>query len=87
VRGEHGFVFHLPVSPRYGLPHESVIALSSIGTVHKRAILGPRHVGELDVSEMRVISERLRVVLSLDLAPEIAAKARELLHRAGIETP
>ena len=85
VRGEHAFVFHLPVLPRYGLPEESVIALPSIGAVHKSAVLGPRHVGELSVRDMQAISERLRLVLSLDLAPLIAAQANELLRRAGLD--
>jgi hypothetical protein len=62
-----------------------VIALSSIGAVHKSAILGPRHVGELTARELQVVSERLWRLLSLDLAPRIAASARELLRRAGIE--
>ena len=82
---EHPFFFHLPTTGRYGLPEESVVALTSIGAVHKSAILGRRHVGELTVREMQVVSERLRVVLSLDLASQIASQARELLRRAGIE--
>ena len=85
-RNEHLLFFHLPALPeRYGLPAESVIALASIGTVHKSAILGPRHVGELTARELQVVSERLWRLLSLDLAPRIAASARELLRRAGIE--
>jgi len=66
---------------RYGLAEDSVIALSSVGTVHKSAILGPRHVGELTRHEMQVISERLARILSLDLSPAIAARARELVVR------
>jgi hypothetical protein len=85
-RNEHLLFFHLPARPgRYGLHAESVIALSSIGAVHKSAILGPRHVGELTARELQVVSERLWRLLSLDLAPRIAASARELLRRAGIE--
>ncbi len=81
-RHEHPFFFHLPSAlRRYGLAEDSVIALSSIGTVHKSAILGPRHVGELTRHEMQVISERLVRILSLDLSPAIAARARELVVR------
>jgi hypothetical protein len=83
-RNDHPLFFHLPAQ-RYGLAAESVIALASIGTVHKSAILGPRHVGELTASELQVVSERLWRLLSLDLAPQIAAKATELLRRAGVE--
>lgn len=83
-RQQHPFFFHLRKDAGHGLPQESVIALASIGAIHKSAILGPRHVGELSVEEMRTISERLALQLSLDLAPLIAAKARELLRRAGI---
>lgn len=83
-RGEHPFFFHLPAGEsRYGLPRESLVALTSVGTIHKSAILGPRHIGALDVHEMQIISQRLVRVLSLDLAPHIAEKARELLRRAG----
>jgi len=81
-RHEHPFFFHLPsMLRRYGLAEDSVIALSSVGTVHKSAILGPRHVGELTRHEMQVISERLARILSLDLSPAIAARARELVVR------
>lgn len=82
---EHPLFFHLPAGQGpYNLPAESVIALASLGTVNKSAILGPRHIGELNTHEMQVVSERLRLVLSLDLAPQIAEKARELLRRAGL---
>ena len=85
-RNEHLLFLHLPALPvRYGLPEESIIALASIGTVNKSAILGPRAVGELSTSELQLVSERLWRLLSLDLAPQIAAKAKELLGRAGIE--
>ena len=85
-RNEHLLFLHLPARPeRYGLPSQSVIALASIGTVHKSAILGPRHVGELTAHELQIVSVRLWRLLSLDLAPQIAAKAKELLRRAGIE--
>jgi mRNA-degrading endonuclease toxin of MazEF toxin-antitoxin module len=81
-RNEHPFFFHLPSAlRRYGLSDDSVIALSSIGTVHKSAILGPRHVGELTRGEMQVVSERLVRILSLDLGPLIAVQARELVRR------
>jgi hypothetical protein len=83
-RNDHPLFFHLPV-PRYGLTEESLIALASVGTVHKSAILGPRHVGELTARELQVVSERLARLLSLDLAPQIAASARELLRRAGFD--
>lgn len=79
---QHPFFFHLPVEhPRYGLNEESVIALSSIGAVHKSAIAGRGAIGELSTPEMQVVSERLARILSLDLAPLIAAQARELLRR------
>jgi hypothetical protein len=79
---DHPFFFHLPVeNARYGLSEESVIALSSIGTVHRTAIAGRLPIGELTTHELQVISERLARLLSLDLAPLIAAQARELLRR------
>lgn len=81
---EHPFFFHLPAGHGSRLPAESVIALASLGTVNKSAILGPRHIGELSVREMQVISERLRLMLSLDLAPQIARQALDLLRRAGL---
>lgn len=79
---EHPFFFHLPLGRRYGLKAESLIALNSVTSVHKSAILGV--VGSLDAHEMQVIDERLVKVLGLDLAPLIAGKARELLRRAGL---
>jgi mRNA-degrading endonuclease toxin of MazEF toxin-antitoxin module len=83
-RHEHPFFFLLASTRRrYGLLEDSVIALSSIGTVHKSALLGPRHVGELTSSEMRVISERLARILSLDLSAAVAARARELVIRVA----
>lgn len=83
---EHPLFFHLPPQPRYGLADESVIAINSVGTIHKSAILGPRHAGALSVQEMQIVSERISRCLSLDLAPLIADRARELLARAGFET-
>lgn len=83
----HPIFFFLPAgNRRYGLSEDSVIALTSVGSVHKSAILG-RHVGELSHHEMQIVSERLARVLSLDLAPRIAAQAKELLRRAGLSPP
>jgi mRNA-degrading endonuclease toxin of MazEF toxin-antitoxin module len=85
VAQEHPFFFHLPTTnPHYRLPEESIVALTSIATVHKNALLEVR--GSLTATEMRELDERLIRVLSLDLAPRIAALARELLQRAGIAT-
>jgi mRNA-degrading endonuclease toxin of MazEF toxin-antitoxin module len=79
---EHPYFLHLPLeNARYGLDEESVIALSAIGAVHRSAIAGRRAIGELSTDEMQVVSERLARILSLDLAPLIAAQARELLRR------
>jgi hypothetical protein len=78
---EHPLFFHLP-QRRYGLPEESIIAVNSVTSVHKSAIW--RVVGAVTVHEMQIINERLRTVLSLDLAALITAKARELLKRAGL---
>ncbi len=84
-RREHPVFFHLPAdSARYGLPGESVVRLASLGTVHKSALLGPRHIGELTATELEQISARLTKVLSLDLSRFIAARALELLRRAGL---
>jgi mRNA-degrading endonuclease toxin of MazEF toxin-antitoxin module len=84
---EHPFFFHLPETiGRYGLPSESVIAIGSIGTVSKSALLGPP-IGGLTQAEMQKVSERLARGLQLDLAPLISARARELLRRAGISAP
>lgn len=81
---DHPFFFHLPVDKtRYGLEEESVIALSAIGAVHKSAIAGRRSIGQLSTHEMQVVSERLVRLLSLDIAPLVAAQARELLRRLG----
>jgi mRNA-degrading endonuclease toxin of MazEF toxin-antitoxin module len=83
-RHEHPFFFHLPASvTRYGLKEDSMIALSSIGAVQKSAIAGPRPVGQLTGHEMQIVSERLARLLSLDLAPLVAAKAQELLRRVA----
>lgn len=59
-----------------------VIALNSVTSVHKSAVW--RVVGSATLHEMQIVNERLRTVLSLDLAPLIAARARELLKRAGL---
>jgi mRNA-degrading endonuclease toxin of MazEF toxin-antitoxin module len=82
---EHPFFFHLPPTANYGLRAESVIAITSVGTIHKSAIL--RHVGGLNRHEMQIVNERLGRALSLDLAARIAAQARELFRRAGFELP
>jgi len=82
---EHPLFFHLPQSGRYGLPLESVIAITSVGTIHKSAVPDIRPVGELNIHEMQTISERLARALSLDMAPMIARKARELLCQAGLD--
>lgn len=81
---EHPFFFHLPEEGPHGLPGESVISLTSIGTVHKSAIARLQPAGSLNEHEMQVISERLRTVLSLDLSRQLAEQARELLRRAGL---
>jgi hypothetical protein len=82
VAQEHPLFLHLPAATaRYGLREESVVTLSSVGAVHKTAIIGPRAVGTLDHGEMRVVSERLARLLSLDLGPLVAAQARELVLR------
>jgi mRNA-degrading endonuclease toxin of MazEF toxin-antitoxin module len=82
VRQEHPLFLHLPApTSRYGLREESVVALSSIGAVHKSAIAGRTPLGALDHGEMRIVSERLARLLSLDLGPFVAAQARELVLR------
>ncbi|MEX2196649.1 MAG: hypothetical protein WD844_15320 [Thermoleophilaceae bacterium] len=84
-RAEHPFFLLLPATERrYGLPEDSVVAIASVGTVHKSALLGPRHVGELSRAEMETVSDRMSVALGLDLAPKVAALAKELLRRAGL---
>jgi hypothetical protein len=83
TENEHPFFFHLPAeTTRYQLPQESVIALGAIGTVSKSAILSVG--GYVTDDELQIVSERLVRVLSIDLAPHIAARARELLQRAGV---
>ncbi|HSZ70933.1 MAG TPA: type II toxin-antitoxin system PemK/MazF family toxin [Solirubrobacteraceae bacterium] len=80
---EHPFFVHLPNSiARYRLPEESIVSLTAVATVHKNALLRVR--GGLNRHEMRKIDERLIRVLSLELAPHIAERARELLRSAGI---
>lgn len=81
---EHPFFFHLPASvARYRLRADSVIAIGSLGAVHRSAVLAPTG-GELDAAEMQAVSERLARVIELDLAPRIAALAHELLRRGGL---
>ncbi|HVS28761.1 MAG TPA: type II toxin-antitoxin system PemK/MazF family toxin [Solirubrobacteraceae bacterium] len=82
---EHPFFFHLPVTDSYGLRHESLVAIASVGTVHKSAILAA--VGQLKTHEMQIVSERLTRALGLDFAPLIARKARELMRLAGLDKP
>lgn len=81
---EHPFFFHLPKDGGYGLPEDSVIALASVGTIEKGAIVALKPRGSLNIHEMQIISQRLHTLLSLDLAPQIAAKAKALLDQAGI---
>jgi hypothetical protein len=82
-RGEHPFFVLLPKSvPRYRLVADSLIAVGSLGAVHRSAILAPTG-GELSPAEMQALSERLARLIELDLAPRIAALARELLRRGG----
>lgn len=84
VEQEHPWFFHLPAGVRrYGLREESVIAVNSIGTVNKNALMGPP-VGGLAHGELQALNERLARALQLDLAPLVAARARELLERAGL---
>jgi hypothetical protein len=83
-------IFHLlrAGSGSHGLPVDALVALTSIGTVHKSAIVG-RPVGQLDASELRSLSERLVRALGLDLTGLIASRARELVAKArgqGAET-
>jgi hypothetical protein len=81
--GEHPLFMLLPKSvPRYGLVADSLIAVGSLGAVHRSAILAPTR-GELSPAEMQAISERLARLIELDLSPRIAALARELLSRGG----
>lgn len=72
-------------SGSHGLPVDSLVALTSIGTVHKSAIVG-RPLGHLDAAELRALSERLVRALGLDLTGLIAARARELVVKAQ-QTP
>lgn len=81
---EHPFFFHMPKGGAHGLREESVISLTSVGTVHKSAIANLRPTGGLNEHEMQIISERLVRVLSLDLSHHIAERSRELLRRAGV---
>jgi len=82
---EHPFFFHLPKAiARYRLLEDSVIALASVGAMHKSAILGPTG-GALSPHEMQVVSERLARLIELDLSPKVAALAKELLRRGGYQ--
>ncbi len=82
-RHDHPLFFHLPAHiGRYQLREDSVIALSSLGSLHRSAILGLTG-GELSHHEMQVVSERLARIIELDLSAKIAARAKELLRRAG----
>jgi mRNA-degrading endonuclease toxin of MazEF toxin-antitoxin module len=84
---EHPFFFHLPQSvARYGLRADSVIAIGSLGAVHRSAVLAPTG-GELSPAEMQAVSERLARLIELDLAPRIAVLAQELLRRGGVARP
>ena len=80
---EHPFFFHLPGSiGRYRLAEDSVIAITSLGAVHRSAILGSTG-GELSPHELQVVSERLARLIELDLSSRVAALAKELLRRGG----
>jgi hypothetical protein len=82
-RGEHPFFLLLQQSvPRYRLMEDSLIAVGSLGAVHRSAVLAPTG-GELDPREMQSVAERLACLIELDLAPRIAALAQELLRRGG----
>src|SRR5215211_346955 len=82
-RGEHPLFMLLPRSvPRYRLVADSLIAVGSLGALNRSAIPAPTG-GELSPAEMQALSERLARVIELDLAPRIAALARELLRRGG----
>lgn len=82
-RHEHPFFFHLPASvARYKLREDSVVAIGSLGSIHRSAILAVTG-GGLSVHEMQIVSERLARLIELDLAPKIAGAARELLRRSG----
>ncbi|MEX0674745.1 MAG: hypothetical protein WD067_08215 [Gaiellaceae bacterium] len=61
-----------------------MVAIGSLGSVHRTAILGVTG-GELSRREMQIVSERLARLIELDLAPKVAATARELLRRGGYE--
>jgi mRNA-degrading endonuclease toxin of MazEF toxin-antitoxin module len=84
---EHRFFYHLPVTGPAGLPQESVIDLTSIGALHKSAIVRFKPSGTLNAHEMEIISRRLVKVLDLDLAHHIATRARELIKRAEQANP
>lgn len=82
-RHEHPFFFHLPkANARYALREDSVVALASLGAVHRSAVLAATG-GELSRGEMQVVAERLARLIELDLSARIARRARELLARAG----
>ena len=81
-------IFHLLRAGewRHGLPVDSLVALTSIGTVHKSALVG-QPVGELDATELRGLHERLVRALGLDITGLIAGRARELVARMRGEAP
>jgi hypothetical protein len=84
---EHPLFFFLSAAvERYRLPEDSVVAVGSIGSVHRSAILAPTG-GALTSREMQLVSERLARLIELDLAPRIAELARELLMRGGYVRP
>jgi len=84
VANQHPSFFRLPgTESRHGLRSESVIAIGSIGTVNKTALLGPP-VGALSQQEMQDVNARVARALQLDLAPLISERALELLRRAGL---
>jgi hypothetical protein len=59
-----------------------VVALASLGAVHRSAILAPTG-GAFSTRETQGVSERLARLLELDLAPRVAALAKELLRRTA----
>jgi len=82
-RHEHPFFFHLSREiGRYQLREDSIIALSSLGSVHRSAILAWTG-GELSHHEMQVVSERLARIIELDLSAKIADQAKALLRLGG----
>jgi hypothetical protein len=86
-RQEHPLFLYLPSSvPHHRLRSDSVIALASLGAVHRSAILAATG-GSLTPREMQGVAERLARLVELDLAPRVASLAEELLRRGGFVLP